>query len=310
MLQPLAKVALCGALLTSLAFAQAPADPPSSAMVSPSSGSIKSASIQPGTPSPTEDSFDTGIVVDPSSLLPDLPPVPRRNATLVGGTLERLDRVRDEMTVHLFGGGKMTAFFDPRTRVYRGAKAASIADLRQGERVYLDTILDGTTVFARAIRLSAASAAGQSQGILLKYRDGELTLRDGLNPSPVPIRLNPSTRFFMNGHAVPARTMMVGSLIAVTFDSQGNGHDLAQDINILALPGTRYTFTGRVMHIDLRTGLLVLISSVDHKTYEIYLDSMVTPDDNLQPGANVTVVASFQDSRYISRMIAIDSQGR
>jgi hypothetical protein len=224
--------------------------------------------------------------------------------------LERLDRVRDEMTVHLFGGGKMSAFFDPRTRVYRAGKAASLTDLRQGERVYLDTILDGTTVFARTIRLSAASDAGQSQGVVLEYRNEELTLRDGLNPSPVPIRLNPSTRFFMDGHAVPASTMMPGSLIAITFDAQGNGHDLARDINILALPGTRYTFAGRVMHIDLRTGLMVLNSSVDHKTYEIYLDSTVTPDDNLQPGANVTVIANFQDSRYISRMITIDSQER
>jgi hypothetical protein len=308
MLLPVAKVSLCGALLASLAIAQTAPDPPSSAMVSPSSGSIKSASIEPGKPSTTEDSFDTGIVVDPSSLLPELPPVPRRNATLIGGTLERLDRVRDEMTLHVFGGGKMTAFFDPRTRVYRGGKTASLADLRQGERVYLDTILDGTTVFARAIRLSAASAAGQSQGIVLQYRNDELTLRDGLAPSPVPIRLNSSTRFVMDGHAVPASTLTSGSLIAVTFDAQGNGHDLAREINILALPGTRYTFTGRVMHIDLRTGLLVLISSVDHKTYEIYLDSTVTPDNNLQPGANVTVVASFEDSRYISRIITIESQ--
>lgn len=308
MLLPVAKVSLCGALLISVALGQTPADPPSSAMVSPSSGSIKSASIQPGTPSIAEDSFDTGIVVDPSSLLPDLPPVPRKNATLIGGTLERFDRVRDEMTVHLFGGGKMTAFFDPRTHVYRAGKAASIADLRQGDRVYLDTILDGTTVFARAIRLSPSSAAGQSQGILLNYRNDELTLRDGLDPSPVEIRLNSSTRFFLNGRAVPASTMMPGSLIAVTFDAAANGRDMARDINILALPGTRYTFTGRVMHIDLRTGLLVLISSVDHKTYEIYLDSTVAPDDNLQPGANVTVVANFQDSRYISRMITIESQ--
>ena len=246
--------------------------------------------------------------MEPSSLLPDLPPVPAKNATLIGGTLERLDRVRDEMTLHLFGGGKMTVFYDPRTHVYRAGKAASLADLRQGERVYLDTILDGTTVFARAIRLSAASAAGQSQGIVMKLRNAELTLRDGLDPSPVPIRLSPSTRFVLEGRAVPASTMRLGSLIAVTFDAQGNGHDLAREINILALPGTRYTFTGRVMHIDLRTGLLALISSVDHKTYEIYLDSMVTPDDNLQPGATVTVVASFQDSRYISRIITIDSQ--
>ncbi len=311
MILPLAKFTICSALLTSLVFAQTPADPPPSAsMVSPSKEGMKSASIQPGTPSITKDSTDSAIAVDPAALLPDLPPVPPKNATLVGGTLERLDRVRDEMTVGLFGGGQMKIFFDPRTRVYRSEKTATIADLRQGERVYLDTILDGTTVFARAIRLSAASAAGQSQGIVLQYRTDELTLRDGLNPSPVPIRLNSSTRFLQDGHSVPAGTLVPGSLVAVTFDTQGNGHDLARDIKILAVPGTRYTFSGQVMHIDLRTGLVVLNSLADHKTYEVYLDPSLAPDDNLHPGANVTVIANFQDSRYLARMITIDSQER
>src|SRR5579871_2631114 len=186
MVLPLAKIAVCGALLTALAYAQAASDPPSSAMVSPSGGNVASPAIQPiqpGTPSITEDADDSAVVADPASLLPDLPRVPRRNATLVGGTLEHLDRVRDAMTIRVFGGGRVNALFDPRTKVYRGGKEVTIADLRQGERVYLDTILDGTTVFARAIRLNAAPAAGESQGVVLKYRNGELTFRDGLSPT-------------------------------------------------------------------------------------------------------------------------------
>ncbi|HZC25153.1 MAG TPA: hypothetical protein VE866_17585, partial [Candidatus Binatia bacterium] len=81
-----------------------------------------------------------------------------------------------------------------------------------------------------------------------------------------------------------------------------------QKISILALPGTRYVFSGQVVHIDLRTGLLVLNSSTDHKTYEIYLDPSFRPDDSLQPGSTVTAVTSFQDSRYVTRNLTVQQQ--
>jgi hypothetical protein len=275
-------------------------------MVSPEAEST----VQPGQPSIKEAAPDAEIVVDPASLLPDLKPVPGAKATLVGGTIERLDRVRDQVTVQVFGGGRMNALFDPRTRVFLAGKEATLADLKVGERVYLETMLDDGTVFARAIRLKATAAAGESQGIVLKYRidRGELTLRDAISPSPVHVRINSSTKFMQGDRAVAASVLTAGSLVSVTFNSEGNGRDIARQISILALPGTRYTFAGQVVHIDLRTGLLVLNSSIDHKTYEIYLDPSVPPDDNLHPGSNVTVVTSFEGSRYVARILTIDSQ--
>ena len=107
---------------------------------------------------------------------------------------------------------------------------------------------------------------------------------------------------------MPASTLVPGSLVDVTFMPQGNGHDTAQKISILALPGTHYVFSGQVVHIDLRTGLLVLNSSTDHKTYEIYLDTSLPPDENLQPGSTVTAVTSFQDSRYVARNLTVQEQ--
>ena len=315
MVLPLTRLALCSALLTALAWAQATAEPPPSAVVSSSTGSMQPdttrlGTTEPPTPGIEDDSTDPSIMVDPASLLPELPALPPKNASLIGGTLERLDRVRDQMTVRVFGGGHMSARFDPRTRVYRGGKEVTIADLQEGERVYLDTILNGSTVFARTIRLSSRPSAGEGQGIVLRYRNGELTFRDALNPSPVRVRLAPSTRFFEEHHSVPASTLVTGSLVGIKFDSEGNGHEVAREITILALPGTRYTFSGQLVHIDLRTGLLALISSVDHKTYEVYLDSTAPPDDNLQPGVNVTIIANFEDSRYIARTITINSQNQ
>jgi hypothetical protein len=333
----LTKLIVGSALLTSLAYAQASSQPSPSAMVSPATSGIQPEASQPGALKPTNNTSivadpattgvqpaiepikpdtakedDASITVDPASLLPDLPPVPRANATLVGGTLEHLDRVRDQLTVRVFGGGQVKALFDPRTHVYRGTKEVTLADLRQGERVYLDTILDGSNVFARTIRLKAQAAVGESQGIVLRYRANrnDLSIRDGLSPAPVQVRLSPSTRFLQGGRQVASSVLVPGTLVAVTFDSQGNGHDVAREISILALPGTRYIFSGEVVHLDLRQGLLVLNSSTDHKTYEVYLNPSSTPDENLQPGAVVTAETNFENSRYVVRNLTINSQAR
>jgi hypothetical protein len=282
----------------------------SSAIVSPKSAANDAdGNIEPRKPSISETSDDVSISVDAASLLPDLPPVPRENATLVGGTIERLDHVRDRITVRLFGGGgKQTVLFDPRTQVLRGGKLASISDLREGERVYLDTILDGSTVFARTMRLDASRAAGESQGVVMRYRSdrGELTYRDSLSPDPVRVRITSATKVKQGDRSANVSALVPGSLISIGFTSDGTGHNTANEISILALPGTRYTFAGEVVHIDLRSGLLVLSSSTDHKTYEVYLSSSATPDDNLHPGANVTVVTNYDGSRYVVREISIN----
>ncbi len=267
--------------------------------------------MRPVAPEASADA-DPEIVADPASLLPDLPPVPRAKATLIGGTVERLDRVRDQLTVRVFGGGRTKILFDPRTRVFRGGAEVTLADLHEGERVYLDTILDGDTVFARSIRLKSQQAIGESQGIVEKYRSnsGELTVRDAISPTPLRVRLTSSTQFLQGDRKVAASSLSEGCLIAVKFGAEGNGHDVAREISILALPGTRYTFAGQVVHVDLRTGLLVINSSTDRKTYEVYLDPSMTPDDNLHAGAVVTVITNFEGSRYVAHNLTIDSQGK
>jgi hypothetical protein len=298
-------------LLGSVACAQTPSEPATSSATSSVITAIDG-SIKPVPAATPDTSNDSDIVADPASLLPDLPRLPQAKATLIGGTVERLDRIRDQITVRVFGGGRMNVLFDPRSRVYRGRTEGSLADLKVGERVYLDTVLDGDRVFARGIRLKTTQALGESQGVVVKYRSdhGELSIRDSISPTPVRVRLTSSTRYLQGERTVSASVLAEGSLVAVKFGSEGNGHDVAREITILALPGTRYTFAGQIVHIDLRTGLLVINSSTDRKTYEVYLDSSVPPDDNLHAGATVTVVANFEGSRYVARNVTINSQGK
>jgi Domain of unknown function (DUF5666) len=296
-------------LLSGGAHAQASPQPVTSAMVSPNS-SANDGNIEPRKPSITDENTDDSITVDPGTLLPDLPPVPRTNATLIGGTIAKLDRVRDRVVVRVFGGGDMVVLFDPRTIVYRSGKEASLADLQQGDRIYLDTILDGSTVFARTIRLGGNHASGESQGVVVKYRPdrNELTLRDSLSPKSIQVRLNSNTRFVQGGHQVSANILSPGSLVSISFSAEGDGHDTAREVSVLAVPGQHFTFSGTVVHIDLRTGLLVMKSSTDNKTYDVYLSHSITPDENLHPGATVTATTDYDGSRYVARNLTITSQ--
>ncbi len=258
---------------------------------------------------PAADAPET--MVDPLSLVPDLPKLPPAKASLIGGNIGKLDRVRDQITVQVFGGGKMKISFDPRTHVYRDGTEASLADLRQGDRVYIDTILDGSTVFARTIRLKTSSIGGESQGIITDYRadKGELEIRDALSPNTVKIRVTPQTRIVEGDHSTGIDKLAPGTLVALRFGARQDGAQAASEISVLATPGASFTFSGQVTAVDLRLGLLALTSSTDHKSYEIYLDqSVVGVDDNLRPSANVTVLTRFQGSRYVARSVTVNSQ--
>jgi len=253
---------------------------------------------------------NAGIELDPASLLPDLPALPPARASLIGGTIQKIDRIRDQLTVQVFGGGKMKVLFDPRTHIYQGSIGAAASDLRPGDRIYVDTILDGSTVFARNIRLATTLAAGKSQGVVMSYRPdkNELIMRDLLSPDPVKLRFTPNTQIVQDGRTAFASQLVPGTLVDVSFATQQNERDL-QKISILAVPGSDFTFAGQVTSLDLSIGRLVLQSESDHKTYEIYLDpSVVSVDERLHLGADVTTLANFDGSRYVARTLTINSR--
>jgi hypothetical protein len=292
-------VVLTGLVLGSLTFgtiAQAQAVPSQSAL----SSSITVVA-------PPHEAAD--VALDPASLLPDLPALPPAKASLVGGTIQRLDRVRDQITVQTFGGGKMKIAFDTRTQIFNNGAQGAASDLRPGDRVYVDTILDGSTVFARSIRLKTASAAGESQGTVTSYRadKGVLEIRDALSPRVLKVHVTPQTKVMQGSRAVSASQIVPGTLVAVKFGPQQNGVDVAQELSVLAVPGSSFTFAGRITSLDLRLGVLTLDSSTDHKTYEIYFDpSTVAVDEKLRETADITVETRFDGSRYVARTLTVN----
>ena len=58
--------------------------------------------------------------------------------------------------------------------------------------------------------------------------------------------------------------------------------------------------------LDFSTGLLVLDSSTDGKTYEIYLSpSAIAANDALRQSAEVTVLTRFEGNRYVAQNVTV-----
>ena len=122
------------------------------------------------------------------------------------------------------------------------------------------------------------------------------------------VKLTSSTQIKQGDRTLPISTLVPGTLVTIRFAPDGNGHSTASQVSVLALPGTEYTFVGEVVHLDLSTGLVVLKSSTDNKTYEVYLSTSIAPDENLHPGSIISVVTYFDGSRYLARNLTISSR--
>lgn len=98
----------------------------------------------------------------------DLPPLPHNQVTLIGGVVASLDEVMNRMSLHPFGSNqKMEVRFDTRTKFYQDGKPISYRDIKQGQRVYVDTMLNGSKVSRRAYGSRAAPTAALGAGRLL-----------------------------------------------------------------------------------------------------------------------------------------------
>lgn len=287
-------------LLMSYAWAQATAPLPPSATNPAASQSARSNAMTPNPTSPPD--------VNSASSLPGVLPPPSGKTTLVGGTIENVDHVRDRLILDVFGGGRTAVLFDERTRVLRPGAAGSLDDLKNGERVYVDTALDGPDVFARTIRL-AQRPAGQSKGQIVAFEParGELTLRDALSPEPVTMRVSATTAIRRGDHSAASSDLRPGTLVTLTFTPGSGGMANVTQVSILASPGAGFVFSGRIDYLDLHRGLLVLVDPRDNQSYEVNVDSTalrLTRD--LRQGMDVTVQASFDGRHYEARTIAVN----
>jgi hypothetical protein len=248
------------------------------------------------------------LVTDGHDPILDPAPVPRTTTTLVGGIITGVDRLRNRLTLHVFGGNRWTVNFDERTHIFHnGAETTQLA-LKKGERVYVDTQLDNNRhdIFARNIRVGVAELPADADGqiIAVDTKHNELTLRDTLNSVPVRFAVDPETRI-SNGQTPAAfKDVKPGTLVHVRFAASSPNRGLAREVSIIAVPGSTFTFAGKVTFLDLHRGLIAVQNTTDDRNYEIHFaPSAVANRDQLGVGRDVLVRATFEGTRYMAQSV-------
>jgi hypothetical protein len=220
-------------------------------------------------PAKTSSTTATPETHDP---LLDLPQLPKNKVSLIGGTVAKLDPIQNRITVQTFGGKqKMRMGFDVRTRFYRDGQASNQRELKPGQRVYVDTQLEGTRIFAKTIWIETQVPVGDARGQVISYDSGAgtLTLRDELSSQPTKFHVDPTVVVHQEKETRSVIDLKPGSLVSLTFGSQGPERGTVHEINVLAQPGASFSFFGKVTFLDLSRRIIAIANEPDSKTYDI-----------------------------------------
>jgi len=233
----------------------------------------------------------------------DLPELPNKKVTLIGGTVKSLDEIMNKMIVVPFGSKqKMLVAFDTRTDFFQDGKPISYKSIREGQRVYLDTMLNGSTVFAKKIWIQSTADSGIGRGQVVDYDPGRkiLTVRDELSNQPVKMQLTSSTVMKKGDANATAADLVPGTLVSMSFGPQRE----LREVTLLAKPGTTFVFAGRITYLDLSRKLIAIDNKSDNKKYDVSVDA-VAPSvlRQLHEGSEVNVSAVFDGRGYTARSI-------
>src|SRR5207248_2266251 len=239
--------------------------------------------------------------VDPKSVLApklDPGPLPENKSALVGGRVREIDQIRNQMTVDIFGrGGHMKVLFDPRTRFNRDNVPANQTTIKRGDQVYLDTQLINHKIFARDVYVHTGTGSADASGQVISYnrKTNELTLNDQMSRAPLTVRVTPTTVIHTrDGATGSAANLQRYALVSVKLSPAGMGRNVANQIDVIAQPGSQFTFYGTLTHIDLRAGTLAVDNKSDHKSYDIRFEpSEMAVTDDWKVGNEVAVNATF-----------------
>jgi hypothetical protein len=242
-----------------------------------------------------------------------LPAIPKGRSTVIGGEIKDVDPVQDQFTLKVFGGKKMKVLFDERTEVYRDGQRIGILDLKPEDHASIQTTLDGTTVFALKIHMLSQMPEGETRGQVTSYnaQTGDLTLKAALSQQSLTLNLPAGTPIARVGQMASvtqpggALDLRQGALIDVRFKSTTVGHASVTHVDVVAVPGSAFTFRGNLANLDAHTGRMVITDPIDNQTYPISFDALRLPvSKEIKVGSPVTAVTEFDGTKYVASAIS------
>jgi len=278
-------------------------------------GGLLAAQTQPSAApanSPAAQPQTSGTASEDRDPLLDPPPLPKAKVSLLGGTIAKLDMVRDRMTVKAFAGHDVPLTFDTRTKFFLNDVPVSQREIKPGQRVYVDTMLNGDKVFAKSIWIQTEAAAGNGRGQVLGFDSGDnvLTVRDEVSSQPMKFRVTPETVLRSGNATRPVTTLKPGSLVTLTFGPQQGKYGTVKEISLTAEPGQVFSFFGTITFIDLSRQMIAVANRNDQKTYDISLGPIPSGViRSLHEGSEVGVSAVFDGKQYVARELAPAAPG-
>lgn len=235
------------------------------------------------------------------------PPMPTNKSTLIGGLARKVDRIRNRVVIAPYGSNKtITVQFDERSHIYRDGHETTILGVHKNDRLYADTMLVGPTVFARNLRVVTSMQPAEAAGQVVAYdpRGQLVRMTDKLTGALVIFHITPETELTSkNGNGVS--DLRPGSIVSVSFAPGRKGGD-ARQLSILAVPGTRYLFAGRITNLDLHLGILDVENQSDGKNYELHFNTAAMENRNqLRVGAQIASNAVFDGRTYTAQQVTV-----
>lgn len=254
----------------------------------------------PGASNATPNSVRHSEDYDP---LLDLPPLKHETVTLIGGVVVRLDEVMNHMVFQPFGTKqKMEVHFDTRTHFYLDGKPITEREVKQGQRIYLDTQLNGDRVFAKTIWIRTSAESGIGRGQIMDFDPGHrvVTVRDELSNQPLKLQLAPNAIIRKGNQTGSESDLVQGALVGIEFGAQRE----LRAITVLASPGSTFAFAGKVTFVDLSQKMIAIDNRSDGKKYDVSMDAIAASVlRQIREGEDVSVSTVFDGTRYSARSV-------
>ncbi|HVN92107.1 MAG TPA: hypothetical protein VMT38_00350 [Terracidiphilus sp.] len=209
----------------------------------------------------------------------------------------------------------MKILFDERTKAYRDGVKVPLRDLGPEDHASVETTLDGANVFAVSIHILSGAPEGACEGRVLKYdaNKGELEVATSMSPAPIRFQVPTNTSIvrvgeprFTAGTSGPS-DLVTGALVSVSFAADSSRRNVARKIEVEAVPGAEFVFSGSVAFLDMQGGTLVLVDPRDEKSYQIHFSSAQLPkSEALRPMASVMVTATYDGTGYAAKAISVN----